>query len=231
MNQFIFKGLPALAILFLIAAFLMGLAARNSYVDEIAGQNAELLPVRQSHEGYAPSKALQDELLQADLIARVVFEGSRAIEHQATRSTVSIVEVIHGEGIQRGDKIDLYEAVFLTLGPEGKPVYDNYSLFNWMLEGQEYVIFANRKKFHPSYEETLERQVFVPVNWEISLFRMEFTMPPIFSAQEIAAGRVSYGDVKKDEFICVTEEQRAAVNQFKENLFAAIGIHQEKDIA
>lgn len=224
MNKLIFKGLPILMLLFLLIGLITGVATRYSYTDELAGQNPDLLPVDQEHEGYEPTDEDREVLLGSDLIARVVFEGQRVIEHEATRSTVLIREVIKGNGVRAGERIDVYEGSFLNTGINDEPVYDNYSCFNWMLEGKEYVIFVDEKDFHSAYAKSLERQVFVPESWNLGIFRSEFTLPRILSLQDIKADKVTYGDIKGEEFICLSEEQRTVINQFKKELFQAAGV-------
>ena len=137
------------AILLLLAAAVTAAAVtRAGYVDFWNnGADAEdyIVELTGSQTGGETLKAYDDNMQKAELVARVQFTGERELKHQCMLSAVSVTEVYRGDPALAGAVIDLYEVNWFAVSDDLGRVYRNFSPANLMTEGDDYLIFANRK--------------------------------------------------------------------------------------
>lgn len=212
--------------LFLICSGI-GVATRNSYVDEC--EKAPLSPdtyMIYTNDKFncaeaENEKSIIETLMASDIIIRAEKIGDDIIEYESMRCTLRVLETYQGN-VKPGEEIDFY--TFCSFGEtlDGDIAYYNHSYFNIMQNGHEYIVFANKKEYYPSYEEQLERKIYEETEMQLSWFRTEFSEPPLLSKEEQLEKKVKFIDIKDNEFNCFSEEQRTEINKFKKKLLAEV---------
>lgn len=223
MKNFLFKIMAALTVFFIVFCVAAGAVVRGSYIQAPVNSEEILsIPLEQTNSQFEIASISKEKLLGADLIARVVFTGERKIEHMATRSTVSLLEVMKGN-LKEGAQIDLYEYCFIRSNGQNF-VLSNFSFSNLMQEGKEYIIFANQKKYNPVYQKKLNRLVYLPVSIEFPLCEMADVQSSVLDEEDVRAGQVKYADVKENEFLVTSAKQLSQLHELKAELFSALGV-------
>lgn len=205
----------------LVVSSALSVATKRSFTDlcnDEAAQDAAVvnsvssnIPGESTDEGDEYSASVKN-LLSADLIAEVEPVGKTKWEYYAGLVSLKIKKVYKGSE-KEGEVIDCFERAFFTES-EGKMIFGNMYLFTPMKEGRAYIIFAREKSFHPAYEKTLERKVYVLKNDDVSFFSTDMTEPPILSKKK----QYTYKEIKDYEFLCYSRHQRDGINTFKKNL-------------
>lgn len=219
------------AILLLLAAAVTAAAVtRAGYVDFWNdGADAEdyIVELTGSQTGGETLKAYDDNMQKAELVARVRFTGERELKHQCMLSAVSVTEVYRGDPALAGAVIDLYEVNWFAVSDDLGRVYRNFSPANLMTEGDDYLIFANRKGEDGEKSRHIR---FVPCNGMdgISLFRLTANHDLLMDRERIEAGTLRYGDVLRNEFLFSDRGTLAEVLQWKREVLSRFGLRAEK---
>ncbi len=190
-------------------AVLSGISQAIPGKEESAGNENE-------EETMAFSSSIKS-LLKAELIAEVEPVGKTKWEHQAALCTLKVKKVFKGD-VKPDELIDFYETSFFNIVNKDELRFFNASLFTPMKEGNSYIVFGNRKDFHPLYEQKLERKVFVQKGLDISWFQTEMTEPAVLSEDK----EYTYGEIKDLEFLCSTKEQRSRTIDFKKEMLSVL---------
>lgn len=225
MRKISFPKLFGAALASLLAICIVaGLITRLSYTNTVeqAGKSEQtFLAFPKNGPSDDQIDAIRQSALQAELIARVKCVRSEA-EYQATKATLQVLEVYQGP-VEAGTMIDFYESNYIDFYANGAPAYFDHSYFNLMREDAEYIIFANQKMFHPVYQESMERRVYLPACIEFSWCSAQMTQPSILKEKDVLSQKIFYQTIKNDEFICFSEEQRDKINQLKKSILEKIG--------
>ncbi len=208
-------------ILLLAVSVAFSVATRRSFTDYSNDENVQNRAVLNYISTGIPGKDVDESddfqpsvehLLDAQLIAEVEPGGKAKWEYEACLDTLKIKKVYKGDA-KPGELIDCYNKAFFDEF-NGKWIFGNVYHFMPMQEGKTYIIFADKKDYHPAYEQTLERKVYVMKCDDVSFFGTDMTEPPVLSKKK----EYLYKDVKYYEFICYSEKQRDGINQFKKDV-------------
>lgn len=172
MRRFSFtKILGVILALALVVCIASGLVTRFSYTDTVAQTSRSgraFLAFPKSGPSDDEIDMIMQSVLQAELIARVKCLESRP-EYLTTKATLQVLEVYRGN-IEADTIIDFYESNYIDFYANGAPAYFDHSYFNLMQDNEEYIVFANQKIYHPVYQESLKRSVYIPACFELSWF-------------------------------------------------------------
>ena len=225
MRRFSFtKILGVILALALVVCIASGLVTRFSYTDTVAQTSRSgraFLAFPKSGPSDDEIDMIMQSVLQAELIARVKCLESRP-EYLTTKATLQVLEVYRGN-IEADTMIDFYESNYIDFYANGTPAYFDHSYFNLMQDNEEYIVFANQKIYHPVYQESLKRSVYIPACFELSWFSPQMTQPSILDKKDVLYQKISYFKMKDEEFICFSKEQRNKINQLKKSILEKIG--------
>lgn len=211
------KILRIIIVLLLSASVIFGIITRNSYVNEISDKNLQNNAIV-SFLGVIDddnSKESYDELLQSDIIIKAVALDEYASEKQATRCKLKVLDVYKGD-ITCGEEINYYLSGFFSK-KDDEIIFRAFSVFNHMIPGKEYYVFAKKGQHGALYEEKVGK-TYVYSCVEISWFLTENTNPDILDENK----KYTYPEIKNNEFNCFSVEQRNYINQFKQKLINKI---------
>ncbi len=209
--------------LVLVVCIVSGLVTRFSYTDTVeqaSRSGRAFLAFPKSGPSDDEIDAIMQSVLQAELIARVKCIESRP-EYLTTKATLQVLEVYRGN-IEANTMIDFYESNYIDFYANGALAYFNHSYFNLMQDDQEYIVFANQKMYHPVYQDSLKRSVYIPACFELSWVSPQMTQPSILEKKDVLGQNISYSKIKNDEFVCFSEEQRSKINQLKKSILEKI---------
>ena len=88
-----------------------------------------------------------------------------------------------------------------------------------MQPGKEYIVFANKREFHPAYQARLERDVYRAASWKLLLPARDHRAPILDESETIY-----FQDVKENEFNCYSKEQRDAINRVKREILSRLNL-------
>lgn len=208
-----------------VGAFLLGALTRISYRHDVAdaakSPDTKILYNSKTilSGGKERNGTYQESLFQADIIVRAEVAGPEEYQFQALLVPLRINEVLKGD-VKAGDLIDFYEISFFSQAGTGEIAYFDVSPFNPMQPGREYIVFAQKRIFHPAYQARLERDVYRAVSLEASYFLPEITEPPILDGSE----PIYFQDVKENEFNCYSAAQRDAINRVKKEILSRLNL-------
>ncbi len=211
------KILKTIIALLLFASVVLGIITRNSYVNEVSDKNLQN-NAKVSFAGTINkdnSNRLYKELLQSDIIIKAVALDEYVFEKMATRCKLKIVDVYKGD-VSSGDEINYYLSGFFNKD-DNKIAYRGYSVFNHMIPGKEYYVFANKGNHGALYEEIVGK-TYVYTCVEVSWFLTENTDPEILDENK----EYTYQEIKQNEFNCFSIEQRDFINRFKQKLISKV---------
>ena len=154
-------------------------------------------------------------MLQSDIIIKAVALDEYVFEKMATRCKLKIVDVYKGD-VSSGDEINYYLSGFFNKD-DNKIAYRGYSVFNHMIPGKEYYVFANKGNHGALYEEIVGK-TYVYTCVEVSWFLTENTNPEILDENK----EYTYQEIKQNEFNCFSIEQRDFINRFKQKLISKV---------
>ena len=210
-------------VLLLAVSVAFSVATKRSFTDFCNDEDAQNSAMLTYTSTSVPGKEIDESddfqpsiehLLDAELIAEVEPVGKTKWMYQAGLDTLKIKKVYKGDNVKPGELIDCYNKAFVD-EIDGKWRFGNVYYFIPMQEGKTYIIFADKKDYHPAYEQTLERKVYVMKCDDVSFFGTDMTEPPILSKKKM---KYTYKDVKDYEFLCYSEKQRDGINQFKKDV-------------
>ena len=206
-------------------SILLGALTRMSYrhdVEDVAKSPKTKILYHQKgslEDKKGENDGLKETLLKADIIVRAEPAGPEQYQYEALLVPLRVKQVFKGD-IKVNDLIDFYETSFFSGGKERIDAFYNVSIFNPMRQGKEYIVFANKREFHPAYQARLERDVYRPVSLEASYFLPEITEPPILDESE----PLYYQEIKDNEFNCYSKEQRDAINRVKKEILSSLHV-------
>ena len=204
----------------LVFSAIVGVLTRNSYTQAIADayNNSDAFLVL-PHEYYGDD--MEDGIIanlnSADIVVRVKKAGKTIYEYQSMKCLLRAVEVYHGD-ISPGDEFLFYQSDYFAYHANGVVAYFNHSYFNPIESDCEYIVFANKRTFHPEYQKILSNDVYVFADRVVSWFRVEFSKPEPIDVIDILDGKVKYVDIRNDEFNCISYEQRDFINTIKKKI-------------
>lgn len=207
------KFLKIIIAILLFGAIILGIITRSSYVNEISDKNLQNNAIV-SFSGVIDennSKRLHEELLQSDIIIKAVALDEYVFEKMATRCKLKIVDVYKGD-VTSGEVINFYLSGFFNKD-DNRLAYRGYTVFNHMVPGKEYYVFANKGNHSALYEEIVGK-TYVYACVEISWFLTKNTFPNLLDESK----EYTYHEIEQNEFNCFSIEQRNFINQFKQNL-------------
>ncbi|NLA77575.1 MAG: hypothetical protein GX851_07105 [Clostridiales bacterium] len=164
----------------------------------------------------------KENLLSADIIVKVKFSGQREQVHFATKSMVSVTEVIKGDRLQVGESFYLFEPSWFGYNPDEKNIYFmRFSRLNIMQKDSEYIVFANEIKYDEEYSKTLKVKEYIYADRNCPYFMADFTVSEIYTAEN-SSFPILWGDVGKNEFICCSDYQLNEMNAYKREIFKEV---------
>ncbi len=152
--------------LILLFAILLGIITNRSYVSNI--QKAQNNPdvcvlITQFLYDEDVGDIITTSLESAEIIVKAKKIGNDWNEYQAVKCFLKVVEVYRGN-ISIDDEFYFYQTNYFDYNSNHEIAYFNHSFFNLMEQDHDYIIFANKREFHPEYEKTLKNNIYVPVN-------------------------------------------------------------------
>lgn len=113
------------------------------------------------------------ELLEnSDIVIRAGYSGARALERNATLTTVEIDEVIKGDQSLSGKRIFVYEESFFLLNGR-QAIFYLVDGNNLLRSGERYILFLNHKEFPEQYHQSeKERLTYVMLQGPFSKFNI-----------------------------------------------------------
>lgn len=209
----------ACMLLFISGAVVFGILTKSSYDRRSQDpNNYHSAPIAMMTDNIAfDTKKITEQLISASYVLRVKPIHSEPA-HLDRKTTLKVLEVYCGEGLNPNSEIVFYETNSFGLFNDDIFSYINYLTCNIMLPEEEYLLFANEKEYHPDYQKRLTTREFVPVSkTPVSWFKIAPSQTAVLQADQ--KNPPTYGQTKDYEFICFSQQQLDTLNDMKKSLF------------
>lgn len=201
----------------IIIAIIFGIITRSSYKYLDLDNAVFFANSDYSEEALSnlDSQKVLNQLSKANSVFVVKVKNSENI-HQCTKATVSVEKVIKGDNEVLNSDVVIYEPNFIYYDKNSKE--GNYfsvnTLNNQMQPNKQYLVFANKKVYSDSYQNTLDHfEYLVNIDWSLYSFPINNEIDYIQSNQI-----TNYGNVKTYDYFCYTQKQRNILEEIRNNV-------------
>lgn len=157
-------------------------------------------------------------LQNAETILTVKFTGKRQSAHYSTLSTVKVEEVIKGDKELKDKTINVYENN--AIGANHRKIYlRNFTVNNFMQDGQTYLVFLNKSNDYDSeYKElnNITLDEYFMADYYVSLFCLSDTDSEILCLN--SENIVDNKTYQNSEFIVFSQKQKDTLYGFKDEI-------------
>lgn len=138
-------------------------------------------------------------------------------QYECLKYLISVDKVVKGEGINKGDRVVLYEYSHFILDENDKLSYFQTITKNLpLISGKQYLIFAQKLEYEKDYQEILEYKEYRIFDAEINTFCLTDNQ-----SEPLNSNSKYFKDFKNGEYICFSEKGLDNMNYVKKEIIIA----------